>query len=197
MTTISFLATTNAKAKTLSTSKMLYNRDIFLRALEPEDLSLLYEIENDAALWQRGANKTPLSRFALKQYLETSLSQSLFESGELRLVIVGKASGEALGFIDLIGMDTYHGRAEVGLVVKRQAQGQGYAGQALETLLGYAQDTLHLHQLTAQIATGNNACRHVFEKAGFCQCGLLRDWLASDKGKFEDVVLYQKLFLVP
>jgi diamine N-acetyltransferase len=45
----------------------LHYQDIYLRALEPEDLDFLYQIENDSSIWQYGANKAPVSRFCLKQ----------------------------------------------------------------------------------------------------------------------------------
>ena len=38
---------------------------IRLRALEPEDLDELYQIENDRRLWDVGLTNVPYSRFAL------------------------------------------------------------------------------------------------------------------------------------
>ena len=36
-----------------------------LRAMEPEDLDLLYEIENDIETWHVGAGNVPYSRYLL------------------------------------------------------------------------------------------------------------------------------------
>ena len=39
--------------------------DIRLRAIEPEDLDLLYRIENDRELWNVGTTNVPYSRYTL------------------------------------------------------------------------------------------------------------------------------------
>jgi len=41
--------------------------EIILRALEPEDLELLYEWENDMANWLISNTLAPFSRFTLKR----------------------------------------------------------------------------------------------------------------------------------
>lgn len=179
---------------TFAMDKNLQHQDIYLRALEPEDLALLYQIENDEDIWQHGANKAPISHFALKQYLENSLSQSLFESGELRLVIVRRSDNLAIGFIDLFDIDTYHARAGVGIVILPKLQGQGYGRQALHAIKNYARQFLHLHQLSAQIAASNLACRQIFIKEDFEECGCLKDWIRRPDGAYEEVICYQSIF---
>lgn len=181
------------KLRKMNNRALLSYQDVYLRALEPEDLDLLYLIENDGDIWQHGVNKAPLSRFCLKQYLENSLSQTLFESGELRLVAVHTASHEALGFIDLFDYDQYHARASVGVVIKKQAQGKTFAFQALEALKIYAKAALHLHQLSAQMAVDNLASVRLFEKAGFRQCGCLKDWMCCGEAQYQDVAMMQIL----
>ena len=43
--------------------KWLENDTIRLRALEPEDLDLLYAWENDTSLWEFGSTLVPYSRY--------------------------------------------------------------------------------------------------------------------------------------
>ena len=43
-----------------------------LRAVEPEDLDLLYQIENDQSLWLVGATNVPYSRYTLHDYIANS-----------------------------------------------------------------------------------------------------------------------------
>ena len=40
-----------------------------LRAIEPEDLDLLYRIENDVRLWNVGTSNVPYSRYVLHDYV--------------------------------------------------------------------------------------------------------------------------------
>jgi diamine N-acetyltransferase len=44
----------------------------YLRAIEPEDLDLMYIVENDLSVCQYSATTVPLSRYALKCYIEES-----------------------------------------------------------------------------------------------------------------------------
>ena len=50
----------------------LKGKNITLRALEPEDLEFLYEIENNQIFWEVSHTQTPFSKFILKQYLENA-----------------------------------------------------------------------------------------------------------------------------
>ena len=43
-----------------------------LRALEPEDLELLYSIENDDSIWKIGASNVPYSKYVLRDYIANS-----------------------------------------------------------------------------------------------------------------------------
>ena len=47
----------------------LKGKNIYLRALEPEDLEFLYELENNELVWEVSNTSTPYSKFLLKQYL--------------------------------------------------------------------------------------------------------------------------------
>jgi hypothetical protein len=50
----------------------LTGKNIYLRALEPEDLEFVYAVENDETVWQVSNTQTPYSRFLIKQYLENA-----------------------------------------------------------------------------------------------------------------------------
>ena len=43
-----------------------------LRALEPEDLDFLFQIENNESFWEVSYTQTPFSKFLLKQYIENA-----------------------------------------------------------------------------------------------------------------------------
>ena len=48
----------------------LTGNNIYLRALEPEDLAIVHRIENDELLWELSTTLTPYSKFTIKEYLE-------------------------------------------------------------------------------------------------------------------------------
>ena len=171
---------------------ILTNRDIKLRALEPEDLEELFRWENNPDTWHLSNTLTPLSRFVLRQYLENA-HRDIYETRQLRLVIQLREEERPLGAIDLFDFDPFHHRAGVGiLIADRQDRNRGYAGQALETLVNYGFEVLRLHQLYANIGVTNQVSIKLFEKAGFEITGRKRDWIRV-AGGYEDEYIVQRV----
>lgn len=160
---------------------LLEHAHIRLRALEPEDLELLYQWENDPAVWLLSGTLIPFSRYLLKQYLQNS-RKDIYESKQLRLVITLKETGKAIGAIDLFDFDPYHRRAGVGILIADPSErGKGYAKEALETLKTYCFEVLKLKQIWCNIASGNERSLKLFSAAGFQTVGEKKDWLFTGK----------------
>ncbi|WP_250432671.1 GNAT family N-acetyltransferase [Hanstruepera flava] len=158
----------------------LKGKNLYLRALEPEDLEFVFSIENDEGLWELSATQTPYSRFLIKQYLDNA-HQDIFEAKQLRLVICNY-NDKALGLIDLFDFDFKNKRAGVGILIKLQEdRTQGYGKEALDMLVNYSFNTLHLHQLYCNISEDNEASLSLFEKKGFKKVGLKNDWNFNGK----------------
>ena len=79
---------------------LLSNDRVRLRALEPEDLELLYRWENDPELWEVGNTLAPYSRYILKEYIAGS-DRSIYESRQLRFMIEDCDTGTSVGIVDL------------------------------------------------------------------------------------------------
>ena len=86
-----------------------------LRALEPEDLDMLYCIENDYKLWNVGPTNVPYSRYVLHNYIANS-SGNIYADCEVRQMIVND-EGETVGIVDITDFDAKNCRADVGIVV--------------------------------------------------------------------------------
>ena len=162
-----------------------------LRALEPEDLDLLYTIENDEELWDVSNGCTPMSKFVLKQYLAVQ-SMDIFQSGQIRLVIEEISTGKAVGLLDLTDISFLDGRAEVGIALLREARGKRLGQSALLALATYAKKKLRLRLLFSQIALPQNqASINLFESVGYEQVAVLPEWHYCN-GIYEDLAVYQK-----
>ncbi|WP_347159616.1 GNAT family N-acetyltransferase [Pontibacter chitinilyticus] len=161
-----------------------------LRALEPADLDFLYTLENDTSVWQAGNTLTPYSRFVLEQYLENA-TLDIYTIKQLRLVIC-RAGGEPVGAIDLFDFDPLHRRAGIGIVVAAAQRSNGHAGAALALLLQYCRQTLQLHQVYCTVSDGNKASIHLFQKHGFTEVGVRKDWLKTTAG-WRDAIEFQCL----
>ena len=165
---------------------------VILRAMEPEDLDTLYKIENNQELWAVSATNVPYSRFALHEYVETN-TNDIYADKQVRLMIDNDA-GETVGIIDLMNFSPQHSRAEVGIVIMKPHRQRGYATAAMEKLVAYARQTLHLHQLFLVTECDNESCLLLFEKLGFEKSALLKQWLQQKEGVYKDACLMQ-LFL--
>ena len=162
---------------------------VTLRAIEPEDLDLLYRIENDQQLWHVGATNVPYSRYTLHDYIATS-ADDIYADRQVRLIIEN-GDGQIVGICDIVRFEPQHLRAEAGIVIMEPFRQHGYAQAAILQLTHYALTILHLHQLYAVVATNNEAALHLFRNVGFEHETLLRDWL-FDGHNYADAVVMQR-----
>jgi diamine N-acetyltransferase len=163
---------------------------ICLRALEPTDLDLLYQLENDEQVWEVSNTTKPFSKFVLKQYLDNSY-RDIYEVKQLRLVIFSAQDDKTFGFIDLFDFEPKHQRVGVGIVIfNAQDRGKGYAAEALKLLENYVSVHLKVHQLYANISVDNERSIILFEKAGYKKSGEKKDWIISKNG-FKDELFFQ------
>ncbi|MEL7599295.1 MAG: GNAT family N-acetyltransferase [Proteiniphilum sp.] len=172
-------------------NKLLENKELLLRAPEPEDLELLYKWENDTRLWEYGNATAPYSRFSLRQYLSES-KQDIYADKQMRLMVLLRQSETVIGMADLYDFDPFHRRAGVGILIDDDQRKRGYGLQSLLLLEEYAFGFLSLHQLYALVPEKNQASRQLFKKAGYLPAGILREWL-SRSDRFEDVQLWQRI----
>ena len=160
-----------------------------LRALEPDDLEFLYDLENDPDIWGVSDTLAPVSRHALRQYLEHATAD-FYVVRQLRLVITTEIGSPAVGVVDLFDFDPLHLRAGVGITILAGARRCGYARQALEYLKRYARDVLRLHQIYATVTADNQPSLSLFEAAGFRRVGMRQGWLRTAQG-WADAVEWQ------
>ena len=161
---------------------------ISLRALEPEDLDLLYRIENDDALWGVGITNVPYSRFLLHEFLSSSTGD-IYTDKQVRLVIENE-SHQPVGLADLMSFDPKNMKAELGLVILRACRHQGYAAATILKIHDYARRTLHLHQIYVVIAVSSDNTLRLFQQMGYQQSARLADWL-FDGEHYHDAIVMQ------
>jgi diamine N-acetyltransferase len=170
---------------------MLKNEKIELRAMEPADVDLLYEWENNEALWHLSNTLAPLSRFVLDQYVMNS-HQDIFTSKQLRLMIDKNEDGRltTIGCIDLFDFDPVNKRAGIGIIIIEKERNKGFGSEALRLMLDYCFKTLLLHQLYCNIAASNEASFKLFENYKFEVVGIKKEWLFTGE-EWKDEYLLQ------
>lgn len=169
---------------------LLHKDGYRLRAPEPEDLDCMMQFENTPSLWEVSNATGPYSRFYLKQYIESN-KNDLYADNQLRLMIESPEK-KVVGIIDIFNFEPFHNRVEVGIVIADHSRRLGIGLLALELLTKHCFDYLGIHQLYAFIDVTNEACRRLFQKGGFEECALLKDWMRTGK-TYRDVVMVQRL----
>lgn len=163
-----------------------------LRAPEPEDLDVLFNMENDSSIWMVSGNAVPYSRYQIKKYIQQS-QHDFYTDRQIRFMIEREADNVVMGTVDLTDIDPYNGRAEVGIALLSEYRGQGIASAALKTVLGYAKRVLRLRQLFCLVPADNETSVKLFASNGFGESGRLQQWLVHEES-YSDVLILQKFF---
>ena len=164
-------------------------KNIVLRALEPEDLELLYSWENNDTYWIISNTASPFSRYTLKRYIENS-HKNIFETGQLRLMIDHIEDKLTIGTIDIFEFDPFHKRAGIGILIANEIyRRKGYASMSLTCLIKYCFKTLQLHQLFCNITEGNRDSLRLFKKCGFTVTGRKKEWVKTPAEYVDEYLL--------
>jgi diamine N-acetyltransferase len=175
---------------------MITGKKIFLRAIEPTDVGLMYRWENDLTIWPVSGTLTPFSRTTVEQFVNMA-HQDIYTNKQLRLAI-DKFMGDenppvTVGFIDLFDFEPAHMRAGVGILIgDKESRRQGLAAEALELMTMYAFKILHLHQLYCHIHVDNEASIRLFSAGGYACTGELTDWTLNN-GSWTNVYFMQRI----
>lgn len=171
---------------------------IKLTALEPEDLELLYTIENDPEQWSVSNANTPYSRYGLRNYIGGQ-QFDIYADKQVRFVVRVSENEEhdkgtvmrgwrAVGLIDLFNFSPEHLRAEMGLAILRSERGKGYATEAICQLQRYCREVLHMYQIYCVVPASNVSSLAMLRKSGFSNEVVLKKWLKTVNGR-EDAIM--------
>ncbi len=109
-------------------------------------------------------------------------------------IIISEQNGMEIpiGQISVYNLSFTHLRGEIGIWIAQDYQNRGFGFDALNELVKYAFNDLHLNRLHCHIFTENTCSVSLFEKIGF-QCeGTIRQYVLKNK-KFYDVLSYSLL----
>jgi RimJ/RimL family protein N-acetyltransferase len=156
---------------------MLMGTLVRLRAVEPSDYPLLTAWLNDPDVmyfWGRPGNT--VARGEVASYEERQAAR-----GNSRKYIVETLDQQAIGQIDYYDLDWQARSAWVSILIgDRGFWGGGYGTDAMRILLTYLFNQLGLHRVCLNLHDTNKRARHSYEKNGFVQEGVMRDWAYFD-----------------
>jgi diamine N-acetyltransferase len=169
---------------------MLRGENINLRALEPSDLDVLYNWENDTSIWKVSQTIAPFSKNILAKYLKNA-HQDIFTAKQLRLMI--EKDNTPIGTIELFDFDPVNLRCGIGIwIVDEENRRKGYAKEALTLIIKYAFSNLHLNQIYCNISSRNQVSINLFGSLDFQLVGVKSKWNKTPEG-WEDELFFQLL----
>ena len=161
---------------------MLEGKNVNLRIVEKEDLSLVAEWENNLDFIGECNPLRQLSKGEIeKNYDKLGSEEKWF--------LIEKKDGSKIGFIEHISVRGYW---EIGYVLIPSERGKGYCTEAVQLMVDY----LFLSKDTVRIQAGthvdNIASQRILERTGFKREGLMRKEMFV-WGKWTDGYLYSIL----
>ena len=158
------------------------------RALEPEDVTMLFKWENDLEINEVSLSKVPFSKYILEQYIAQA-HLDIQQAGQYRFVLE-VTEGNAVGCVDLFDYDAIDRRAAIGIIIEKRYRLKGYAAEAITLMKDYAFNRIGMRQLHCSVGVSNEKSLQLFRSAGFTEIGIRKDW-SFRNGAFHDVVEFQ------
>lgn len=143
----------------------IYGEKVVLRAMEPEDMEMLRSTVNDPGIERMvGGWSFPVSRSEQMAWYERAVT----DKRNLRFIIERLDNNEAIGMVNLVEIDWKNRSAFHGVKLKTNApKRQGYALDAVMTLMKYTFEELQLVRLDGSWIEYNTASIKLYEKCGW------------------------------
>jgi RimJ/RimL family protein N-acetyltransferase len=147
---------------------VIAGRRVVLRPVEDSDYPLIHRWMNHPEIWRYMDYEMPMSLADVAQDVERSRR----EGQPYTIVVDGRPIGR-------IGLNQFRARDRICSLYMYIGEpsfwGQGFAGDAVMTLLAYAFERWDLHQVELWTLADNNRAIEVYAKCGFFQEAQLRD----------------------
>ena len=146
---------------------------LMLRQMTAADWPLFYALHQDPAVIRYVCDV--LSEAQIRQRFDSRLQPWTVQSPDMMARVIERLDNKAS--VGLIGVrsDWPNKQAEVGFLLLPSQQGQGFAGEALQSILQFAFQDCGYHKVVATVTAGNDPSLKLLQKHGFVQEGLLRE----------------------
>jgi RimJ/RimL family protein N-acetyltransferase len=165
---------------------VLTGDNVTLRAVRPEDLPALYEIQANLDNWEERTDTSPapLSRAQFDERRERRRTDPAGGSVEFAITVDEQFVGTCM----LTDEDALAGHASVGISLALDAAGKGYGSDALRVLVDFAFTRRNLRRLHLSVLASNERAIASYRKVGFVEEGRRREhcWV---RGAYVDEVI--------
>lgn len=171
--------------------KELSTERLFLRKMKASDSESLYKIWSDPEVTKYMNIDSFTDKSQAKDMIDLldKLSQ---ENKAVRYSIIEKKSNKIIGSCGYNSLDFENSKVEVGYDISKTYWGNGFAPEAILSLVDYAFNSLNINRIEAKVEPENINSIKVLQKLNFTLEGTMRKCEKS-KGKFINLSIYSKL----
>ncbi len=164
---------------------MLEGKNLNLRVLEKEDLSLFADWFNNLEVFGEYNPLRQVSRTDVDKILDTPL--------ELKPFLIERKDGSKIGFVAHFHVLHPGGKLlEIGYSLVPNERGKGFCTEAVKIMVDYLFLSRDVERIQATTETRNLASQKVLEKAGFKKEGTVRKYFFI-RGQYRDSFIYSIL----
>ncbi len=169
----------------------LHTKRLYLRKMKESDAPSLFSIwsDPDVTKFMNVSNFTNENQANEMIKLLDRLAQS---NEAIRFSIIELESTTIIGSCGYNSLDFENAKAEIGYDIAKACWGQGYASEAIYSLVEYAFTKLAFNRIEAKVHPENVNSIKVLQKLNFTFEGTLRQ-TERVNGQFHDLNIYSKL----
>ncbi|MFC1616095.1 GNAT family N-acetyltransferase [Patescibacteria group bacterium] len=165
----------------------IYGKNIYLMPITTKHLPTCWKWINDKEVTEYLGGP-----FAKTYQEEIKWFQEVKKNNKERLFgIFDKHDNKYIGNIGIHGIDNFHKKAQVGIMIgEKEYWSKGYGTDAMKTALSYGFDILKLNKISLNVNIENIGAQKSYKKCGYQEIGIAKEELFTN-GKFYDAILME------
>ena len=166
---------------------MLQGKRVRLRSIRRDDLTRLWEFNNDLEVELAGGGDPPIPQALAR--LEAEYDQEVARGGRDGPRFAIEADGKLIGQCALFNVNATAQTCELGITIgDKEYWGRGYGRESINLLVEYAFRYHNYRKVWLQVHAGNERAMRAYQACGFVEEGRLRAHVWSD-GLYDDLVV--------
>lgn len=166
---------------------MLQGKRVLLRGMTRDDLTLLWQFNNDLEVELAGGGDPPTPQSL--ERLQAEFDQDAAKGGRNGPAFAIETDGKFIGQCALFNINPIAQTCELGITIgDKEYWGRGYGRESIELLVAYAFQHRNFHRVWLEVHANNSRAVHAYAACGFRQEGRLREHVWSN-GRYEDLIV--------
>jgi ribosomal-protein-alanine N-acetyltransferase len=164
---------------------------LFLRRLTTDDADNMFIMRSNKSTMRYVPRPLAKEKKDVLEIIER-INTNIDNHQGINWVLELKESKQFVGLIGYHRIEPENHRAEVGYMIQKQHEGNGYSTEALKEVVKYGFNEMKLHSIEAVIDPENSASEKILKKCGFVKEAHFREnefW----EGKYIDSAVYSLL----